>query len=1114
MRVSQSMFYNSMLGTIIQNQRKLLELNEQVSTGKKVLNASDDPLGMAKILGYRENLSTLDQYPRNLSTAQTWLSSTDSALQDVIGVIQNAKTLALQQATGSASAESRLAVVEQVNGFIRSLIQIGNTRVGNQYIFGGTNTRIRPFNDDGSYNGNSSAISAEIGRGIYEEYNLAGSNFLTMDLNPNIATFGSTTGTLDVSSHGYVTGPEAELDLKVIVTPTNNTTYDLSLNLGIDRTARVSFTTDSTATPDELGQALANAINNDPLARRYITASYSNWDPLSPDTTGILTLTANTAGIEANSYTVSSVISPFTNDSSLQFSGALSKIDSGFAVADGLNSDVVFTEDGGTTKITANVILDGGVLAPGKTIFSGEELAQRLETALNAKSGKGYSYTVTYDSKTDRFEIINNQENDGSVQFLWDEDESTVTKTLGFDTTSPSQLIPPGSHELSDSQVEFYVLANVNDEFDINVDGVNGTVTLTEGAYTADTLAQQLQSTINGLAGIPGVTVDYSKTRAGLFSIVSNSSGDSSFILLTAGANDFLRTVGLDRPEYVDGVDSVRLEDLNRGQGVRLDELHLMDRAGNQFSYYNLDTAWLSSIQDVIDIINKDKVVIGASNQTLQIIEDPDGSEGGPSPVTITLTPGVYDQSQDVLAQEIQDELNANTMYGRTYTVTWDAANKRFSFTGSGDFDIPWSTQRAIASTLGFGPDDSGDTTYTGDYWNNIAATVNKDGNGIQLTDINPVVSQTQPLRVFDTATARDLGLFSEDHLISITPSNCIIYYEIDDGDPATPVGTGTLYRATLKPGTYNGNQMADELKSALERAMDADGNVTPVTFSGIGYDPSSQKMIVDGASQAVHFYWSTQGPGMTVSSAAPVLGFTEDIAGYQTGPITGVHPVGTEGKLGNIEGSDLNPLVRGYTSITQLYAGSDLHLGSIKITNGQMSAVIDLSTARNIQEIIERINSAGINVGASLSRDGSSLQVYSFEPTTVPIVENNGTDQTASLLGLKAGNDILGTLNDFKEALQSDDTDALERITANLQAALDRVQDCIGETGSRMKNLEEVESYLSNFSLEIKGLLSETEDADITEAITRYTNQQQAFEAALASSAQIMQISLLDFLD
>lgn len=483
--------------------------------------------------------------------------------------------------------------------------------------------------------------------------------------------------------------------------------------------------------------------------------------------------------------------------------------------------------------------------------------------------------------------------------------------------------------------------------------------------------------------------------------------------------------------------------------------------------------------------------------------------------MAITLTPAVYDQADlGLLATEIQNELNANSVYGRTYTVAWDSAERRFSISGSGDFDIPWSNQRSIANTLGFSLDDSGGTTYTGDYWNNIVATINRTGNGIQLIDLNTQANQTQPLRVFDTATARDLSIFSEDHLITITPSNNVIYYEVDDGDPATPVGNGTIFQATLNPGTYNGNQMVEALQNALEIAVDTDGNATSVTFSNIHFDPSLQKLIIDGASEAVHFYWSAQGPGGIGSSAAPVLGFTQDSPGYQTGAFIAAQSAGIEGRLGNIEGLDLNPLVKGYTPTTQLYAGSDIHLGSIKITNGKKSAVVDLSEARNMQEIIERINGAGVDVAASINRYGTSLQIFSLNQTTVPVVENEGTGKTASLLGLEAGNDVLGTLQDFKQALLNNDSDALERIAANLQAAMDRIQDHLGETGSRLVNLEEVDSYLEKFSLDVKGLLSETEDVDITEAIVKYTNQQQAFEAALAASARVVQISLLDFLE
>ncbi len=67
-------------------------------------------------------------------------------------------------------------------------------------------------------------------------------------------------------------------------------------------------------------------------------------------------------------------------------------------------------------------------------------------------------------------------------------------------------------------------------------------------------------------AGV-SVTVDFDAT-SGQFTITSDSMGIGSTVSLTSGANDFLKTVGLDRDFAVAGTGPTLLADLNGGNGV------------------------------------------------------------------------------------------------------------------------------------------------------------------------------------------------------------------------------------------------------------------------------------------------------------------------------------------------------------------------------------------------------------------------------------------------------------------------------------------------------------------------------------------------------------------
>ncbi len=66
---------------------------------------------------------------------------------------------------------------------------------------------------------------------------------------------------------------------------------------------------------------------------------------------------------------------------------------------------------------------------------------------------------------------------------------------------------------------------------------------------------------------------------------------------------------------------------------------------------------------------------------------------------------------------------------------------------------------------------------------------------------------------------------------------------------------------------------------------------------------------------------------------------------------------------------------------------------------------------------------------------------------------------------------------------------------------------------GVQGKRLEDTRDRIEDQELTEQGMLSELKDADLTEVITRYQQLQQQLQASLQVTAQIQQLSLLDFL-
>lgn len=215
----------------------------------------------------------------------------------------------------------------------------------------------------------------------------------------------------------------------------------------------------------------------------------------------------------------------------------------------------------------------------------------------------------------------------------------------------------------------------------------------------------------------------------------------------------------------------------------------------------------------------------------------------------------------------------------------------------------------------------------------------------------------------------------------------------------------------------------------------------------------------------------------------------------------------------GTLSGSDLNPAMTTSTPISSLLGGSGLTLNDINIVNGAASGTVTLSSATTINDVLSLINNAGLNVTASINSAGNALQITSNDSSTVAVVRNVGTDETAESLGLGGGRNIFSTLYKLRDAFRKDDTNAILASLDNLDSSLASINNSraiIGASLSRVDNSDFVhEQSIVDQSQQLSGI----EDADIVESASELANLEFALQATLSSTAQILQPTLLDFL-
>jgi flagellar hook-associated protein 3 FlgL len=174
MRVTYRMLTHSFLQGIFKNLGKMEKIQESIASGKQINKPSDDPIGITQVLNYKEILSSLGQYKKNIDQGTNWLNISSSALTGLKDLIVRVQEIAMTQASSTANQSTRLNAAQEIGLIYNQVIQLGNTKQGNRYIFAGHKTNTPPFSSTGVYNGDDGEINFEINPGVSMLINVSG----------------------------------------------------------------------------------------------------------------------------------------------------------------------------------------------------------------------------------------------------------------------------------------------------------------------------------------------------------------------------------------------------------------------------------------------------------------------------------------------------------------------------------------------------------------------------------------------------------------------------------------------------------------------------------------------------------------------------------------------------------------------------------------------------------------------------------------------------------------------------------------------------------------------------------------------------------------------------
>jgi flagellar hook-associated protein 3 FlgL len=173
MRVPSSAFSDSLVTQLQKLSQRQAQLQNQVATGQRITNISDDPAAVARVMNGQTSIQQIQQFARNNAHATEISQTTYSSVNELKKISDRAGELGLLGG-GVASPDSNQAYAAETDQLLEQTVQIANTKHGGIYIFGGVKTDQPPFSvqrdaagkiTSVAYAGSSSSAAFQVGEG-------------------------------------------------------------------------------------------------------------------------------------------------------------------------------------------------------------------------------------------------------------------------------------------------------------------------------------------------------------------------------------------------------------------------------------------------------------------------------------------------------------------------------------------------------------------------------------------------------------------------------------------------------------------------------------------------------------------------------------------------------------------------------------------------------------------------------------------------------------------------------------------------------------------------------------------------------------------------------------
>ena len=174
MRITSGVFTRNFLYNLESKTSRLMQLQDQLSSGRRITRPSEDPTGTVTMMRLSTAMAEMEQYMRNIDDARGWLEQAETAFLNTVETLHRSMQLVVQGTNDTLGSGERYAIGAELEQLANHIWELANTKHGDNYLFSGYETRTQPFPVPHDYAGDDRQISRDIGPGLNLVVNFSG----------------------------------------------------------------------------------------------------------------------------------------------------------------------------------------------------------------------------------------------------------------------------------------------------------------------------------------------------------------------------------------------------------------------------------------------------------------------------------------------------------------------------------------------------------------------------------------------------------------------------------------------------------------------------------------------------------------------------------------------------------------------------------------------------------------------------------------------------------------------------------------------------------------------------------------------------------------------------